>query len=133
MSFRAGTLYRSAWRCSLADETCDGRVEAHHIITRQTLRRLAELGLLTGELELALGDDRNGLALCASHHHRVERGSITLTRDDLPEVVEGFAEDYGCAAELDAKYGTSRRPDERPVARAAARRFGELRQRRANG
>lgn len=127
--FRSGVLARSAWRCVLADETCDGRLEGHHIITQQRLRKLAERGHLTGDLREAIADTRNGIALCRSHHHRVERGSLSLSRDDLPEPIEAFAEDFGCGAELSDRYGRSTDPD-RPEATPPARAFGELRQRR---
>lgn len=129
MRFRSGVLARSAWRCVLADETCDGALEAHHVIKRQTLRKLAERGDLRGDLADALEDTRNGFAVCRAHHHRVERGSLMLRRDDLPTSVEAFAEAFGCAAELTAHYGASSDPD-RPAATAPSRTFGELRQRR---
>ena len=125
--FRAGVFARDSWRCLFHDEgDCDGRLQAHHLIPRQTLKALARRGIIEpAKLDEAIADARNGIIVCESDHAlKVPR----LKRDDLPERVESFADDWGVAAELDSFYGASTDPD-RPVATPAPRVFGALRQR----
>jgi hypothetical protein len=70
--------------CAAADSgvdgiECDGLLEAHHVIKRQTLRR-------EGADEW---DSRNGLPLCMRHHYLVTMRKRRLTTRNLrPENIE---------------------------------------------
>ena len=78
---------------------CEGRVEGHHAITRQALRKRG--------LDEFQWDRRNRVALCdrahLSHHTRAQ----PLPRELLPASVFGFADELGLLWLIDRVYGVS--------------------------
>ena len=79
-----------------------GRLQSHHVLPQQFLRRLArDLGVEAARL---LWDERNGLALCvachAGHHSRLR----PIRRDVLPRPAFEFARRWGCGWKLDRLY-----------------------------
>ncbi len=105
-------------KCVLADGECYGRLEWHHVVKQQRLRREfphgaalrpAEVGARCwvrpnyGEapsLTLAdiLGDTRNRVWLCKHHHKLVTNHRVDVP---LPDSVWEFAREFGLDAALE--------------------------------
>ena len=102
-------------------DLCEGRVEWHHVVKQQRLRREFRYGArydveravyvpatrysavvhsTTGRrtLDSILGDRRNLLWLCHHHHELVTAGRITL---EVPDSVWRFASEYGLTGMLE--------------------------------
>lgn len=78
------------------------RVEAHHCITQQQLRRRArDLGL---EPHVLLWDARVGVAVTERRHARHHARSEPILRAELPASVFVFAEEYDLMAYVDRVY-----------------------------
>ena len=87
--------------------TCDGKIDAHHMLSKQRLRSLhwqacwdkktypeLEHSPLAGvELDDLLSDPRNGAPLCRRHHTIVSVCPIPQER--VPQAVFDFALEYG--------------------------------------
>ena len=95
---------------------CDGRIQAHHMIRQQVIRRLMaparphmmlddELADMKRKLARALNDDRNLLPACKRHHDLWHNGRIKVSRSDLPPQLEDFSRDYALEFELDRMFG----------------------------
>lgn len=72
-------------------------IEGHHIITQQHLRNL-------GFEHADIWDERNGIALCAYHHHRHHRHKERLPRRLLPDGIFEFAATHRIEWLLDREY-----------------------------
>ncbi len=88
---------------------CGGRMEWHHILSQQRLRR--ELRHQPGGFSVALLDPANLLFICKQHHEQVTNARLRFTRAELPESVEAFAEAHGVAWMLDREYGERKEAD----------------------
>lgn len=80
---------------------CDGRVEAHHVITRQQLRKrgLADL----------TWDTRNGMGLCTRAHTRHTGALERVPRRLVPAHAEQFAREHALTHLLDRYYPNEER------------------------
>jgi hypothetical protein len=110
-------------KCVLgADGGCEGRLEWHHAIKQQRLKRQFPFGALacysaitdaTGQrwmcadryeegcdlsLDDILGDTRNRIWLCSHHHELVTNGRVEAP---LPDSVWIFAKEFGLEGMLD--------------------------------
>lgn len=98
---------------------CDGPVQQHHVIKEQTLRDhlgperphlLTDRELLAARRRQidAMRDRRNLLPACKRHHRafHTNRERFGITAADLPESVQGFADEHGLGWELDRQFGT---------------------------
>lgn len=81
------------WKCQ---ERSTGRVDWHHIITQQTIKREVDPELVTQ----ALCDPRNGVPLARWHHGMVDS---YMTSIELPDDVWRFAADYGLTWALERR------------------------------
>lgn len=95
---------------------CDGRLQNHHAIKQQTIRRLMaparphmmlddELRVIKAALAKALRDPRNSLSACKRHHALWHNGRIRVSRGDIPSELEDFAAEYELVFELDRQFG----------------------------
>lgn len=72
------------------------RIEAHHIIAKQTLTWVArERGYDPDRTQGLIWDARNGMALCATCHQRHETAFKRVPFAALPEASLTFARDNG--------------------------------------
>lgn len=104
-------------RCAFAGPDCEGRLEWHHCLTKNRLKRMfpyggsrepgdrqwypiSRLGPGTQTIPLTeiLGDARNRVWLCSHHHELVTNGRLKV---ELPESVWEFAREFGLAAQLE--------------------------------
>ncbi len=77
-------------------------MQAHHVVPQQTLRDRARIiGVPAPEL---LWDGRVGVAVSKRRHERHHSGHEPIRRDELPEQVFDFAEEYGLGWYLDRHY-----------------------------
>jgi hypothetical protein len=81
---------------SFEDPICEARLQAHHIIPQQTLRKHGH-----GD---KLGDRRNWVYLCRRHHRRHHSGHQRLPREALRQETLDFAEETGLSWYLDRHY-----------------------------
>jgi hypothetical protein len=111
--------------CVFAGKDCAGRLEWHHAIKQQRLRREFKYGArrdsiyhrpnglwvpahrvapvtqtLYGQrtLDDILGDTRNRIFLCSHHHELVTNGRLKV---EIPESVYEFAREFGLEAQLE--------------------------------
>lgn len=108
--------------CALASKDCAGRLEWHHVIKQQRLRREFKYGAfeiptwqLTAaseqvwspahryadpdlSLDSILGDTRNRIFLCSHHHELVTNGRVKV---ELPDSVWEFAREFGLEGMLE--------------------------------
>lgn len=101
--------------CQFADGDCAGRLEWHHAIKQQRLRREFRYGAwrVDGDrwwvpasrgadpdlfLDQILGDPRNRVFLCTHHHELVTNGRLTV---ELPDSVWEFAREFGLTGMLE--------------------------------
>lgn len=109
--------------CVFNNGECDGRLEWHHAIKQQRIKREFKYGALhNGDLatpewvpasrhdpvsatdaygltlDHILGDPRNRVWLCSHHHELVTNGRLDV---ELPESVWVFARKFGLAAQLE--------------------------------
>ena len=80
---------------------CEGVHQAHHWIKQQVLGR----EIPKERLEEALGDRRGVSRVCDKHHQWISNHRIRFTREELPESVEGFADEHRLGWVLDFYYG----------------------------
>lgn len=93
--------------CYFAGQDCRGRIQLHHVVSRQRIRRRwnglhAEHrrgGPEPWGLMGALGDERNLVPVCVFHHGQVEQKLLYITV--LPDPVREFAREYGFEADLE--------------------------------
>ena len=104
----AGRWYRVVVNRGAVCAACGGRqrLQAHHVIPQQVLRRYAaEMRLSVAETQAILWDVRNGIALCVRCHERHTNAVVRFPRARLPKLVWAFAQ------ELDGRYWpVSRQP-----------------------
>lgn len=81
------------WKCI---ERSAGRLDFHHVISQQTIKREVDPELVTQ----ALCDPRNGVPLARWHHDQVE---AFMTRIEIPAEAWAFAADYGLQWALERK------------------------------
>ena len=95
------------WGCALAPnevhkclQRSDGRIDAHHLIAQQVLRRE-----LCGErLDAALRDHRNGVLVGRYHHGTLESRYMRGSFEDLPACAIAFAKTYDLLLHLERTY-----------------------------
>lgn len=88
---------------------CDGRLEEHHLIPQQRIKREHKSAVAAHRrggpqpwgLARALGDRRNLVRICKRHHELVTNHILWLEREDLPAGAWAFA------AELDEVCGAN--------------------------
>lgn len=109
-------------KCALADKGCAGRLEWHHAIKQQRLKREFKYGawrhfsgrqawfaasrydpvtrrtIESRTLDDIVGDPRNRVWLCSHHHELVTNGRLKL---ELPESVWEFAREFGLVGMLE--------------------------------
>jgi hypothetical protein len=106
--------------CQLQDGSCGGRLEWHHAIKQQRLRREFRYGGVWAQgrfwpgsryapvtesrygllvtLDDILGDERNRVFLCSHHHELVTNGRL---EPPLPDEVWVFAREFGLTGMLE--------------------------------
>lgn len=93
--------------CVFSGDDCRGRLQWHHVIPRQRIRRAWKSacaaqgrgGPKAWILGDAIHDARNRVWLCVYHHGEVEAKRLYVT---APESAREFAAEYGFLAELEA-------------------------------
>jgi hypothetical protein len=94
--------------CFFHGPDCRGRLQWHHVLPRQRLRRAHREVVATyrrsgGDkpwaLSLAITDERNRVWVCVYHHGEVEAKRLYVP---VPDSVRDFAEDFGLDRELAA-------------------------------
>lgn len=89
----------TCWFARFFDDPCDGRVDLCHVgLQKQTLRQ-------AGLTEEQVWDPRIWRYGCRHHHERSHWPSFRLTREQLPESVEQFADDHGLGHRLERDFG----------------------------
>lgn len=91
--------------CALQGPDCDGRVQLHHVVPRQRLRRAwkaakaeeRRTGVKAWSITAAIKDERNLIGLCVFHHMQVEAKRL---RCPVSVGAWAFAEEYGLDAML---------------------------------
>lgn len=91
--------------CALHGPDCDGRLQNHHVVSRQRLRRAwkaakaeeRRTGVRAWSITAAINDERNLTALCVHHHMQVEAKRV---RVPVSEGAWAFAAEYGLDAML---------------------------------
>ncbi len=83
--------------CRLEGGSCSGRVQGHHVVAKQALKRR---GLVDW-----LYDTRNRLAVCEKRHMQHESGFRRIPRALVPASAEEFAGELGLDWLLDRVYG----------------------------
>ena len=68
--------YRDNWSCRIADVNCDGRLEAHHILSWKDFPELRY-------------DINNGITLC-HHHHPRKRSDVEKLSPYFKQLVASF-------------------------------------------
>jgi hypothetical protein len=84
---------------------CDGRVQEHHIVKRQSIRRVWRSlmaakrrgGPKPWSVTKAIADPRNKVNVCWHHHKPVEEGRLAVP---LPAGFYGFVNEYGLQGQL---------------------------------
>lgn len=107
--------------CAAFSPECHGRLEWHHAVSRNRLKRQFPRGAwrygngaepfspvprglrVEGHIQLRLldeilGDTRNRIWICSFHHERLTNGRLKV---ELPESVHEFAADFGFTAALE--------------------------------
>jgi hypothetical protein len=109
--------------CAMFSPECHGRLEWHHAIKQQRLKRtfphgarwaqqglasrwvpadrygpVSRYGIGARTLDDILGDTRNRVFLCTRHHELVTNGRLKV---ELPPSVWRFAEEFGLTAQLE--------------------------------
>lgn len=107
--------------CQFANEDCAGRLEWHHVVKQQRLKREFRYGAWrhpgeatyrpigrhgvrsiheTEHLSLTqiLGDPRNRVWVCSFHHERISNGRVKV---ELPDSVWEFARAFGLEGMLE--------------------------------
>lgn len=82
--------------CVLGPVGCEGRLEAHHVIAAQKLRRIGREDVVT--------DPRNGMSLCEKHHRRHTLGFERIPFSALREETITFADELGLVWYLERFY-----------------------------
>lgn len=82
---------------------CDGRTDAHHIVSVAKLRR-------AGLDDLVL-DKANRLALCRYHHTNHHMRSAPVPRELLPDTALLFAAEHGVYGYIERMYPMDERPE----------------------
>ena len=93
--------------CAFHGEDCRGRLQWHHIIPRQRIRRAWQTekaaarrgGFKPWSVTKAIADERNRVWLCVYHHGEVEAKRLYVAPDDA---VREFAYGYGLEWSLEA-------------------------------
>jgi hypothetical protein len=93
---------------------CDKRaVQEHHVIPQQELKRTVKWSWLAQKypkVSAVTADPRNKVGVCWEDHQLLENKRIYLARDQLPDGIDGFAEELGLGWWLDKfVYSTDRR------------------------
>lgn len=88
---------------------CRGDLEADHIIElgwlHECLARRRYKGKAVPSADTVAADARNGWLLCERHHGLKTAGLLLppILRDELPETLTWFTDDYNCAHLLDGR------------------------------
>lgn len=93
--------------CVFHGADCAGRIQLHHCVPRQRLRRewkAAKAAHRRGgpkpwSITRAIADERNLVPVCHFHHGQVEAHKLYVT---FPESVLEFAREYGLEGSLEA-------------------------------
>lgn len=97
MSRLARELFRrNVGPCVMGPDECEGRVEAHHVVTRQTLRKHG--------LEIEEWNVDNRMGLCERHHDRHHARSQPVQMELVPGVAVDFAFELGLEWWLERYY-----------------------------
>lgn len=91
------------WLCGLLRQECDGPPydKAHIGFTEHWLSKAPTGPKLTKE---QANDPRILRWVCRPMHHRLDFGRLDLTRSQIPESVEEYAEEFKITARLDRDY-----------------------------
>jgi len=81
-------------------EGCEGPLQAHHVVTQQTLRKRG--------LDNAIWDTRMGVAVCERSHIRHTLASSRIRFEDLPASVVEYVQNLGLQWYLDRYYPRTR-------------------------
>ena len=91
--------------CFWGHGRCVGRVQKHHVIPRQELRKRHAGATHSQQLRLDppelkplrtwIADERNIVGLCFHHHQQLTNARIYLRRSMLPSGIDDFASETG--------------------------------------
>lgn len=107
------------WLARFSARPCEGRLERAHLIPQQTIRRelrLARPRRKGGRAEQryawrVIWDERIWVPACQAHHHALDQSrKLRISRSDLPQTVEDYAEEHGLGWWLARAYGPLRAP-----------------------
>ena len=92
--------------CALHGPDCRGRLQWHHVIPKQRIRRAWKsarahynrTGTKPWSVTKAIADERNRVWLCVYHHGQVEAKRLYV---EPPESAVEFAREYGLEWSLD--------------------------------
>lgn len=73
--WRDSVYERDNWRCKLENEYCEGRIEAHHIMTWKDFPELRY-------------DINNGITLCHHHHHPRKEKDVNNMAEKFKEIIK---------------------------------------------
>jgi 5-methylcytosine-specific restriction endonuclease McrA len=105
-----GPLARAWWEAVAKGKSCavcgrPDRVQGHHVVARQVLRRMAKR--YGYDLLRLLWDPRNGVAVCERCHDAHTTARRRIPRWAIPASAFAFAAEYGLSYVLEREY-----PDE---------------------
>jgi len=91
---------------------CAGRIEAAHLVGRQSIRNCPTLHGLDPELiELAEWDVRNGIPGCVEHHRRFDNhadagpgSALVVPSSALDDELEEFIVEWGLESEAERRF-----------------------------
>jgi hypothetical protein len=88
------------------DHTCDGPMDACHVIFKQFLKVHAKTNLRLGEASVldCVWDPRNGIPGCREGHRMFDSPFHTTPFRLLPSEAVEFAIDYNCIWKLESMY-----------------------------
>lgn len=80
-------------------------IEAHHVIAKQEIKRVARTGRWEWDREQeAIWDNRNGIPVCSECHMRHESAYKRISRGNVPPSAVEFADELGVGYLIERYY-----------------------------
>ena len=93
--FYDAVLERDDYRCIRAGEgECTGALDAHHVISKQTLKAHASTAANVTARRNLVWDPRNGVTVCRGHHAHLTVRADRLTAGEVPPEARDFAREH---------------------------------------
>lgn len=112
-AFKWSTCNAGGWACVMDGRgPCGGPLEAHHVTTKEAIKRYARSKRLDRRSTVALlWDPSNGLAICDRHHDRHTTAHQRIPLALVPAGALTFARTLGLDYLLDRTYDTTTEGD----------------------